>query len=235
MLRLLACLIAMRTTLVKLSVITVLLALAVLCSRYALADYYYDRAKRAYQSLNQSTLNYSHQLSPVLSDIDKSLTLRQASARSLDFKADLLYQSWVLSPDGQYFHQSDLLQRAAEIHIDALSLRHDWAYSTARLALIYSHQRSFDTEFDRWFHEAHRLGLYETRIARELMNVGLQHWLRLTEAQQELTLDFVRASIEQKANSQQAMIQLLDRYNRRGEACARLPGTPRKELVCEGI
>jgi hypothetical protein len=161
--------------------------------------------------------------------------LRRDAADALDFKADLLYQSWLLSPDAQYLDDSHLLQEALRFHYEALEIRLGWSFSAARLALIYSHQAKLDHNFDRWFVEAHRLGLYETAIARSLMTIGLSNWTRLSGQQKSLTIDFVRTSIEQKANSTAKMKLLLDRYKKRHEACSILAATPRKIKVCEGI
>ena len=207
---------------------------AVLSARYALADFYFDRAKRTFNTLNVSQLDYSYELDSLIADINRSLNIRRASANSLDLKADLLYQSWWLSPDGQYFQQSKLLQTAADLHIEASNLRNDWAFSVARLALIYSHQANLDENFAQWFLESHRLGLYETSIARSLMTIGLQNWEQLSVSQKRLTIDFARTSIEQKVNSPQMMILILDRYRRRNEVCNSLPDTPRKIKVCQG-
>jgi hypothetical protein len=103
------------------------------------------------------------------------------------------------------------------------------------MALIYSHQAKLDVNFERWFAESHRLGLYETTIARSLMIVGLQNWKRLSGPQRRITMDFIRTSIEQKANSAEAMIILLDSHQKRFDACNTLPDTPRKIKVCENI
>jgi hypothetical protein len=219
---------------------TLLLIAAVLClsvhvARYALADFYYGRAKTAYNRLDLSQLNYAYELNNLVEDVNRSLRFRRNSADALDFKANLLYQSWWLSPDGQYLQVSQLLQNALLLHEEAQAHRKGWAFSAARMALIYSHQAELDSNFHRWFIESHRLGLYETTIARSLMVVGLQNWEKLSESQQSLTMDFIRASIEQKANSAQAMVILLDGYQLRQEACEALPNTPRKIAVCKDI
>ena len=212
-----------------------LLLFSIWIAKYALADFYYERSKTAYEQLDLSTLRYSHELNYVVDDIERSLNLRRNAADALDFKANLLYQSWVLSPDGQYLDDSRLLQEALRFHDEALQLRQGWAFSAARLALIYSHQATLDHNFDRWFIEAHRLGLYETSIARSLMIIGLSNWARLSDQQKDLTIDFARTSIEQKANSTAKLIALLDGYRKRREVCDMLADTPRKIKVCENL
>ena len=213
--------------------IVVLLVVSIWSVRYALADFYFQRAKIAFDSLNLGELAYARELDGIVDDIDRSLKLRRNAADPLDFKADLLYQSWWLSPDGQYLQGSYLLQSAVRVHQEAQKLRQGWAFSAARLALIYSNQSTLDRNFDRWFAESHRLGLYETKIARSLMVIGLRNWERLSDQQKKLSMDFVRTSIEQKANSAAMMIALLDRYQKRQIVCITLANTPRKIKVCE--
>lgn len=218
----------------KLFLIVGLLVGSIWSVKYALADFYYQRAKVAFDSLDIDELDYARELDGIMVDVDRSLNLRRTAADPLDFKANLLYQSWWLSPDGQYLQDSDLLQGAVRLHGEAQKLRQGWAFSAARLALIYSHQAKLDRNFDRWFVESHRLGLYETKIARSLMIIGLRNWERLTNLQQNLTMDFVRTSIEQKTNKPKVMIMLLNHYKMHRKACDTLPDTQRKIAVCQG-
>ena len=215
-------------------VITLLL-ISLSAAKYALADFHYQRAKATYDHLDIAKLKYARELDQIVDTLDQSLRFRRNSADALDFKANLLYQSWWLSPDGQYLQDSQLLQKALLLHEEAQTHRKGWAFSAARMALIYSHQAELDANFHRWFIESHRLGLYETTIARSLMVVGLQNWQKLSESQQSLTMDFIRVSIEQKANSAQSMIILLDNYGKREVVCRTLPITPRKLGVCDGL
>jgi len=161
------------------------------------------------------------------------LSLRRRSADALDFKANLLYQSWWLSPDGQYLQDSQLLKEALIFHREAYALRKNWAFSATRQALIYSQQATLNKDFDRWFVEAHRLGLYETSLARSLMVIGVQNWERLTEPQHILVLDFIRTSIEQKSNSPELIALFLQQYNLYNHVCSALPSTIRRDRVCE--
>jgi len=223
----------MRTTVAKMILIVVLVLVSVQVAIYGFADYYYQRAKDAYSVMALSELRYARELKPVIAGVTRSLSLRKTHSDALDFKADLLYQSWWLSPDGQFLHQSSLLKQAVALHLKAYELRKDWSFSAARLALIYSHQSKLDKKFDYWFTQAHRLGIYETSIARSLMTVGLTHWEQLSKQQKALTMDFIRTSIEQKANSAKAMAILLDRYRKRGHVCRSLPNTSRKKSMCE--
>ena len=221
------------SALAKVLAIAAILSVSLYAARYAAADFFYERAKRSYDSLDISKLQYASELKELKQDVDRSLMLRRGSANALDFKADLQYQSWWLSPDGQYLQDSDLLQNAVTLHMEAQNYRKDWSFSAARLALIYSNQRRLDKRFARWFAQAHRLGLYETTIARSLMVVGLNNWAQLSEAQKRMTQDFVAASIEQKANSPTMMRSVLDSYQLRDVVCASLLNTTRKTKVCQ--
>lgn len=212
-----------------------LLLIAIIAMRHAIADYYFDRAKRSFDTAIFSDFEYSYDLSPFLGDINIALTWRASHADSLDFKANLLYKSWILSPDGQYLSDSKLLQDALLLHGEAQKYRKNWVFSAARQALIYSHQPALDSNFGQWFEESHRLGLYETSVAHTLMSIGLQNWRRLSERQKSLTLEFVRTSIEQKSNSPQAMKSVLDRYQKRREVCEALLDTDRKMIVCDKL
>jgi len=200
--------------------------------RYALADFYYQQAKLSYENLEIAELTYSHELKAGFKDIDLSLQWRRDSSDALDFKANLLFQSWWLSPDAQYLDDSALLQEAVNLHYEASALRQGWVFSSARLALIYSQQANLGKQFDHWFAESHRLGLYEARVARSLMVLGLQQWSRLTKKNQALTTEFIQASIEQKSNSPDMISSILDQYQRRQEVCSALQSTPRMIKVC---
>lgn len=216
----------------KLPALIGLVLFSALCICFGLADFYYQRAKYQYSLLSQPQLSFAKQLNPAMIDVDRALSFRRAHADALDLKADLLYQSWWLSPDGQYLHQSDYLQEAVKLHRSALEVREGWAFAISRLALIHSHQQELDDKFNHWYSESHRLGLYETSIARSLMIVGLQNWQRLTVDQRTITMDFIRVSIEQKANSPKYMARLLDRYQKLKYTCSELPDSTRKIMMC---
>ncbi|MBX2847019.1 MAG: hypothetical protein KTR16_01765 [Acidiferrobacterales bacterium] len=214
------------------SFLIISVALILITARFALADYYYSRAKATLDTLDIDRLEYSYKFKPVIDDIERALKLRK-TADFLDFRGDLAYQSWWLSPDGQYFPDSDLLQKAVENHLEALELRQGWSYSTARLALIYSNQAVLDENFEYWFTEAHRLGLYETSIAYSLMVVGLRNWERLNPKLRALTLDFVHTSIEQKSNSPKRLKIVLETFGKHEFVCSTISDTWRKNQVCE--
>ncbi len=217
----------------RILVIGVLISIALCAGRFAIADYYYENAKLAYEAIDVSRLEYGRELQPLIEQLDKSLKWRRNQVNALDFKANLLYQYWWLSPDAQYLDQSSLLQNAVRLHIEASSLRRNWSYSAARLTLIHSHQSRLDKRFDKWFAESHRLGLYETSIARSLMSIGLQQWRQLSDQQKSYTIDFIRISIEQKSNSPESIALILDRHNMRADVCiSMIEKTLRAEKVC---
>lgn len=222
----------MQSVIQKLLALIGLLSFSALCAYFGLADFYYQRAKDHYRVLGQSQLSSVKDLNSVMVDVDRSLAVRGSYADALDLKADLLYKSWWLSPDGQYLHQSDYLQEAVRLHLRALKVRKGWVFAISRLALIHSHQQVLDEKFHHWFFESHRLGLNETLIARSLMEVGLLNWERLTYDQRTITLDFIRVSIEQKANSPQSISMVLRRYQKREYVCRELPDSPRKITMC---
>lgn len=203
------------------------------CAKYALADYHYERARAIYSNLDAGELNYASELTPVIEQVDRSLMLRGTSANALDFKADMLYQSWWLSPDGQYLNSSKLLQGAESLHFEASKIRKNWSFSVARLALIHSQQRSLEDGFGEWFSKAHQLGVYETRVARSMMLVGLKNWSKLTDQQRTLTVEFVQASIEQKANSPEFIRGVLLRHDKLDFLCSTLNKTARVDAVCK--
>lgn len=223
----------MRSFALTLSTAIALFLFSALCAYFGLADFYYQRAKDQYAQLTLSKLTLAKQLKPVIIDVDRALNIRSSHADALDFKADLLYQSWWLSPDGQYLHQSHYLQEAVKLHLGSLDIRKGWSFAISRLALIHSYQVDLDKKFDHWYSESHRLGLYETSIARSLMELGLQNWSRLTVDQRSITMDFVRVSIEQKVNSPQSIAKLLNHYQKREFACRELPDSPRKNTMCK--
>jgi len=222
----------MRTLMLKLAVVIGLIVTSIVCARYALADFYYQNAKDHYGFLSASQSITVKHIKPIMADIDDALKLRASHTDALDFKADLLYQLWWLSPDGQYLHQSDHLQKALKLHLRSNDYRINWAYSAARVALIYSHQPNLDEKFEYWFAKSHRIGLYETAIARSLGELGLQHWPFLTDDQRKLTKDYIRVSIEQKANSPMSMALLLSRYKKHKSICFELPSSVRKDQMC---
>jgi len=225
----------MRIPKTEILLIIILLMLSFISMKYALANFYFERAKTSYLQLNGNELEYSYELNPIVDDLEHSLSLRSNSADALDLKADLLYQSWWLSPDAQFLPDSALLQNALELHAEADKYRLGWAFSAARRALIYSNQGNLDNDFDKWFVESHRLGLYEQSLSRSLMILSLQNWKRLTETQKVIALDFIRTSIEQKPNSPERIALLLQKYAQYDDVCHRLRSTPRKDRVCQNI
>lgn len=222
----------MRTLLLKLFVITALVFISALSMRYAIADYYYQSVKDRHQSLGRSNIVTAENIRSLIADIDSALSKRGTHTDALDLKADLLYQLWWISPDGQYLQQSTYLQEALKLHLRSKRYRGDWAYVAARIALIYSQQAFLDEKFSYWFAESHRLGLYETAIARTLAELGLQHWALLTNEQRKFTADYIRVSIEQKVNSPMSMALMLNKYQKHEDLCLELPSTARKDQVC---
>ncbi|RBP52943.1 hypothetical protein DFR28_101327 [Arenicella xantha] len=216
----------------RLVLILVLCGFAIWSGRYAISAYYYERAKSSYDAIDLDSLEYASDLLPFINDVDEALRWREQYADALDLKGDLLYQSWWLSPDGQYLEQSTLLQTAAMLHERALLIRQNWSFSVARLALIYSNQKKLGDEFSLWFSEAHRLGLNETRVAYSMMQIGLHHWPVLSGQQRQQTTDFTRISIEQKANSTKVIRALLSGYGQLDFMCSELPVTKRMQEVC---
>ena len=198
----------------------------------AISDFYYDQAKASFNAIEQSSHNKDNVYRPTFEKLNKSLKWRNTNVEALDLKARVLYQSWWLYPDGQYVYQSKKLQSAIELHKLELKIRRDWSYSAAQLALIYSHQPTVNDDFHYWFSESYRLGRYETGIARSMMNVAFKKWGELNDMQKDQTLEFVRISIEQKANSHIYMKEVLLSYDQFEYVCSILEETPRKNKVC---
>jgi len=206
----------------RLICVTLLIALALKAGQFAISDYYFEQANQRRQALNIDVEKTSRVLLPILRDVEKALYWRPNSAEALDLKADLLYQSWWLSPDGQYFNSSTLLQAADATHKKALKRRKDWSFVIARLALIHAQKPTIDAEFDGWFTKAYELGRYETEIARSLMQIGLQAWPRLSPQQRQQTIEFTRISIEQKSNKPRDIRSILASSNALGLICVEL-------------
>lgn len=217
----------------KIACTSSMLFVVYLIAKLALADFYYERSLNNFKPLNLEQLEHSSELDSITDDVDRSLALRRSSANTLDLKADLLYQSWWVSPDAQYFNESHLLRSAAALHLEANQHRKGWAFNAARLAVIYSHQRHLEQEFNYWFSESHRLGLYETKVARSMMILGLQHWSQLTPVQQSMTSDFIRTSVEQKSNSLGFISSLLNQHKKREYVCSSSDKTTRMTKMCE--
>lgn len=210
------------------------LILGGIACKFAIADFYYDRAKNLYSSVDVRQSRNADVFLPFLEDLDRALDWRGTHVDALDLKADILYQSWWLSPDAQYFEQSLILQDAARIHKLGLTIRKNWSYSTARLALIYSHEKKLGKEFDRWFVASFQQGLYETDLARLLMGVGLENWKRLSTRQRSITIEFAIVSIEQKANSLRNIRKLLIAHKQLDSVCKETGKTVRSRSVCAG-
>jgi len=217
---------------IRTSFFVISVALIFTAARFALADYYYSQAKATFDTLDIDQLEYSYELKPIIDGVERALKLRK-TADFLDFRGELAYQSWWLSPDGQYFQDSPTLQKAVEYHIEALELRQGWSYSTARLALIYSNQAILDENFEYWITEAHRLGLYEASIAYSLMIVGLLNWDKLSPKLRDITVDFIHTSIEQKSNSPKKLKTILEKFGKHEFVCSKIADTWRKMQVCD--
>ena len=217
----------------RLICVALLIALALKAGQFAISDYYFEQAKQRRQALNIDVEKTSRVLLPILREVEKALYWRPNSAEALDLKADVLYQSWWLSPDGQYFNSSKLLQAADATHRKALNIRKDWSFVIARLALIHAQKPAIDAEFETWFAKAYQLGRYETEIARSMMQIGLQAWPRLNPQQRQQTIEFTRISIEQKANSSKFIRALLSDYEQLDFICNELPRSKRMKKVCQ--
>ena len=219
----------------RISVTVTVLLITYYSTKYAVADFYFERSQANYSALNLDALESSHQLFGVLDDINNALVLRPNSAKVIDFKADVLYQSWWISPDGQYLQDSTLLQTVVALHIKANKFRQGWAFNASRLAITYSHQRELKQNFDHWFSKSYQLGLYETQVARSMMFLGLENWNKLSATQKTMTLDFIRASIEQKSNSIKSILSVLEQYQQLEQICSPSKKTDRMKLLCNKV
>ena len=211
--------------------VVLLLFIAFYAGRFAVADFYLEQASTAYQQANVESVT---QLQTILVDIDKALQWRANSAEALDLKAEVLYQYWWLSPDGQYYSDSSLLQQADHLHKQALKYRNDWSFTLARLAFIHANKPHLDEEFNTWFKRAYELGRYETKIAYSMMLLGFDYWDQFDAIQRQQTIEFARISIEQKANKLTHLKAVFMRHQQWHFICQTLPSTERKETLCLG-
>ena len=209
-----------------------LLASVLFIAPLAISDFYYDQAKASFNVVQEGSHDKESVYNSIFEKLNKSLRWRKANVEALDLKARVFYQSWWFYPDGQYIHQSKKLQSAIDLHKLELTIRRDWSYSAAQLALIYSHQPTINDDFSYWFAESYRLGRYEAGIARSMMNVGFIKWAELNDEQKLQMIEFVRLSIEQKSNSSAYMRVVLDEYNKRSYMCEKLDRTPRVSAIC---
>ena len=224
----------MRFVIVRWLFVLILLVLIVITTKFAVADFYFDRANNSYKKLNIGQLRSAKFLTPAMKDVDKSLSWRRDNAQTLDLKAVLLYQQWWLSPDAQFFNQSELLRNAEKYHLEALKLRQDWSFTYAQLVFIHSNKRKLDDEFAFWFSKAFEFGRYETAVARSVMEVGFRYWAQLNQSQKDMTIEFARISIEQKSNSPQLMKDIFTQYGLIKLVCEKIEATERKNKVCSG-
>jgi len=217
-----------------LKVLSVLLLvwLIYLSVTWAVSDYYFSRAKDQFNAIDFNQQRYARILNSPMAEVEKALQWRPSNTEAIDFKGDLLYRMWWLSPDGQYLMDSNLLKKAKQMHIKALSTRKNWPFTMARLALIYSHQPQLDENFNIWFSKSFDFGRYETQIARSMMRVGLENWLQLTSQQQTQTVEFIRLSIEQKVNQTRDIKQMLINFDKLQYVCSKLPISIRMQEVC---
>ncbi len=200
--------------------------------RFAAADFYFERAKTAYSSTQLNELQRSEMFLPFLRDLESALTWRSSHVDAIDLKADIFYQIWWLFPDAQYYEESSLLQSSIKLHESGLLIRKNWSYSQARMALIFSHGRELGPEFDRWFKSTHKIALYEAGLARSMMTVGLANWPRLSRSQQQITVEFIVASIEQKSNSLSDLKAELTVHKKLGLVCENTGNTERSSQLC---
>jgi len=209
-----------------------LLSLSAYFFKFAAADFYYEQANHQFKSLDIENVRETSSLTQIYDYINESLAWRPNDSEALDLKANILYAHWWISPDGQYYQDSSLLQHANKFHLASLEVREVWSFGFARLALIHSQKALLDPQFESWFSRAYEVGRYETSIARSLMQVGLMNWNQLNEDQQNMTIEFIRLSIEQKANSPRFMKGVLQSYGKLEFVCSQLEYTERKDNVC---
>lgn len=217
---------------IRICIFVSLLGLSALCVRYSVSDFYYEAAKKQYNTINVDEERSAEILLPVYQDLERSLSLRHNNPEALSLKANSLYAHWWISPDAQFYENSLLLQEADSLHRDSLKYRKLWSFGFSQLALIHVQKATLDSDFDQWFEAAYEIGRFETSIARSLMQVGMINWTRLTEKQRTLTLDYIRISIEQKANSPGYMRNVLRSYGQLEYVCGLLANTQRKTKVC---
>jgi len=217
---------------IRISLFLFLISLSTVYFKYAVADFYYETAFNKYKEINIDQERETERLLSINDDVDKSLAWRSTASEPLDLKANSLYGQWWVSPDAQFYEESKLLQEANNLIIESLINRKTWSFGYSQLALIHSQKKVLDSEFSQWFAKAYEVGRYETSIARSLMQVGLINWGKITVEEREMTIEFIRISIEQKANSPRFMRKVLLSYGRLDYICNLLMDTERKDKVC---
>ena len=200
---------------------------------YSTSSYYFSNAEENYkESFKQEESKRSAFLNDALEQIDYALKLRPNNAKALDLKAEIIYRKWWQNPDGKFLDDSKQLQRAKELHLQALSIRKDWAFTVAQLARIEAHKPVLDDEFFKRFDQVYELGRFESAIALDMMRIGISRWSELNDKAREKTVEFTRVSIEQKRNDLKFIRNLLLGFDLFDYFCSELSESERQKVVC---
>ena len=202
--------------------------------KFAIAHYYYISAKSKSEKLFLSSEEVNkNTFEDLLGITELSIHYRSRASNTLDFKGDLLYSYWTKYPDGGQLNDSRLLRQALESHGEAAKIRKNWSYSVAKMAVLYSYDNVNNESFRYWYSEAHRLGLYESPIARSMMVLGLENWEELDSKFRSMTSNFTRVVLEHKNNSVSAIKSMVAPYPAFYEVCDSLPRSNKMISVCE--
>jgi hypothetical protein len=107
------------------------------------------------------------------------------------------WHAWIHRDDDSRYQES--LQQALEEYRQSLRARPGWPYTWLDFASTKARAGEFDTEFQSAFANALELGPWEMSIQREIGQLGLAHWRKISEEnRQRMEQNLINAMSLQK-------------------------------------
>lgn len=156
--------------------------LAVLCVRFAVADWYFELSSQASDVEKAAT------------HIETSLNWRPRHAPSLDRLGAIRLTNAIETSN------PDSFVAARTSHSEALLVRRRWPYSHVNIAIALSSEHPLPEEFGEHVRLAHKHGRYERITAYDLMVLLTNNFDSLDESLKEIGMEVTATSLAMKAN-----------------------------------
>lgn len=116
-------------------------------------------------------------------------------------------------------------QAALDAYRASVNARPTWPDSWARLAHAKLYLQQFDDEFANALTQAFELGPWRVAVNRELAQVGLISWPKLTAGQRQATLESARRVAAFNPNESKQLLKLAEQTSTLQQVCAALEGS----------
>ncbi|WP_299200254.1 hypothetical protein [uncultured Amphritea sp.] len=125
--------------------------------------------------------------------------------------------------------KSTALQEALVSYRHSNSLRPQWPYTQANIALIKAKSGEFDQEYQHMIRQSVSSGPWENGVNIALTEAGLLGWLSLNMDERKMIIDNIRRGIRRNPDHIKV---ILNRYNKRSLICANLQRDVYQRKLC---